>query len=300
MELWSTDPDQRFLLKIADLTTEVACDESTFKLGVEGSKKRFIVHEGAPDVKIRAKLGKLPDDLRGRKLFDAGPVWQLYQCDGLYLFRFESLAFGSRPYKIAIFNEDFSNGEIYLDRNFFPPGQPVDPLWTPLDELIYTTLLAKGKGVEIHACGLIDAEGRGHLFVGKSGAGKTTMAKLWQDIPGVTILSDDRVILRKMGNKIWMYGTPWHGEGGMASATRNPLARIYFLQKGRNNELLPQKEAATHLIACGFPPFYNRDGMDFTLGFIGEVIREIPCYELRVVPDERVVEFLSGQIPVVN
>ncbi len=302
MEFRDPAPDRRLLLRIADLTVEVTCDESIFNLGVEGAKEKFIVHEGVPDVRIRAAWGELSEDVKGRKLFDAGIIWQLYQHNGSYVFRFGSLAFGNRPYKIAIFNQDFSLGEVYLHRAFFRPGQPVDPLWTPLDELLYINLLAKGKGTEVHACGLIDSEGLGHLFVGKSGAGKTTMAKLWQGVQGVTVLSDDRIILRQLGDKIWMYGTPWHGEGGMAVASKAPLSRIYFLQKAENNELLPLKEAeaAARLTACSFPPYYNRKAMEFTLGFLSEVVKEVLCYELRVKPDKRVIEFISNQITVVN
>ena len=89
-------------------------------------------------------------------------------------------------------------GEILLHPGFFEWSQPVDPLSTPLDELLYGALLARGRGAEIHGCGLIDAHGNGLLFAGRSGAGKTTMARLWQDVPGTTILSDDRIILRKL------------------------------------------------------------------------------------------------------
>jgi hypothetical protein len=296
-----TAPDQRLLLRIADITASVACDGS-FNIGVEGEKEKFVVHEGVSDVSIRMFMGRLPEYPMGQRLFDAGTVWQLYQHNGSYLFTFSSLSFGSRPYKIAIFDQDFSNGEVYIHPDFFGPGQPVDPLWSPLDELLYINLLAKGKGVEIHACGLIDSEGLGYLFVGRSGAGKTTMARLWQNIPGVTILSDDRIILRKSDGKIWMYGTPWHGEGGMAVVSKAPLSRIYFLQKAENNELLPLKEAeaAARLTACSFPPYYNREAMDFTLGFFSEVVQDVPCYEIRVVPDKRVIEFISNQITVVN
>jgi hypothetical protein len=297
MEYWDTDPYQHFLLRVADLIVSVVSDGSV-KLGVEAKKEEFIVDNGVPDVTIKAAWGELSDDGVGNKLFDAGSVWQLYQQGESYVFRFKSLAFGPRPYKIARFSPDFSHGEVYLQRDFFEPGQPVDPLSAPLEELLYGTLLARGRGVEIHACGLIDAQGHGHLFVGKSGAGKTTMARLWQDAPGVTILSDDRIILRKMDGRIWMYGTPWHGEGGMASPDKILLTGIYFLQKGDRNELLPRRnvEAALSLSACSFPPFYSREAVEFTLGFAEEVARETPCYDLRVVPDRRAVEFIIDQI----
>ena len=300
MKSWESDHDRHLNLKVADLTVEVTCDDSAFNLGVEGGKAMFIVQEGTPDVRIRASWAELPEDEMKQRLFDAGTVWQIYRDNGSYVFRFRSLAFGPRPYKIARFNPDFSNGEVHLHRGFFEPGKAVDPLSAPLDELLYGALLARGRGAEIHACGLIDAQGHGHLFVGKSGTGKTTMARLWQDVPGTTILSDDRIILRKMDGGIWMYGTPWHGEGGMASPDKVLLTRVYFLEKGDRNELLPRRrvQTALGLSACSFPPFYSREAMEFTLGFAEEVAKEIPCYELRVVPDKKVVEFISDQIGV--
>lgn len=322
--------DQRLLLKIADLTVSVVCDGS-FNLGFEAEKEKFVVSEGVPEVNIRASVGRLPENPMGERLFDAGAVWQLYHHNGYYMFSFSSLAFRSNPYKIAIFDQDFSSGEIHIHPDFSGRNQPVDPLWSPLDELLYSNLLARGRGVEVHACGLIDTEGQGHLFIGVSGAGKTTMARLWENIPGVKILSDDRIILRKKqktvtppgsaspplkirGGKrgvmipevgsydfqanehqVYMYGTPWHGEGGQSFAGSAPLSRIYFLKKARQNALAPLKEADTvsRLFTCSFMPFYNREAVDFTLGFLGEIAQEVPCFELSVIPDKNVVEFIK-------
>jgi hypothetical protein len=155
--------------------------------------------------------------------------------------------------------------------------------------------LARGKGVEIHACGVLDSQGWGHLFVGQSGAGKTTIAKLWESEIGVTVLSDDRIILRKMENTIWMYGTPWHGDAGLASPERAEVKGIYFLRHGKENELIAINRADSigHLFACSFPPFYSREGIDFTLGFLESVVKEVPCYELKFTPNKSVVELLT-------
>ncbi|MDP2156618.1 MAG: hypothetical protein Q8K68_02780 [Nitrospirota bacterium] len=272
----------------------VVCDGS-FNLGFEAEKEKFVVSEGVPEVNIRTSVGRLPENPMGERLFDAGAVWQLYHHNGYYMFSFSSLAFRSNPYKIAIFDQDFSYGEVHIHPDFSGRNQPVDPLWSPLDELLYSNLLARGRGVEVHACGLIDTEGQGHLFIGVSGAGKTTMARLWEDIPGVKILSDDRIILRRKNGKIWMYGTPWHGEGGQSFAGSVPLSRIYFLKKARQNVLAPLKEADTvsRLFTCSFLPFYNREAVDFTLGFLSEIAQEVPCFELSVVPDKNVVKFIK-------
>jgi hypothetical protein len=165
----------------------------------------------------------------------------------------------------------------------------------PLDELLLINYLAQGRGVDIHACGLIDSSGQGHLFVGQSGAGKTTMARLWQDDPSVTILSDDRIVLRHLDGRIWMYGTPWHGEAMLTSPARSPLWRIYVLSRGIKNELVSMKESegVARLFACCFPPFYSQQGLAFTLDFFEQLVKAVPCYELKFVPDKHVVEYIK-------
>jgi len=284
-------------LCIADITFALLTDDPDLKIGVDGATKKFLIAGGDPDVKVIARRGNLHEKTIGKMIFDSGSLWKLYLRNGYYCFRFTSSVSGRRPYKTAFFNNEFNAGEVYFHHNDLNDNQPVYPLEYPLCELIVNHFLARGKGTEIHACGLVDSLGRGHLFVGQSGAGKSTMARLWEDESGVIVLSDDRIILRKMGNKIWMYGTPWHGEAMFASPTRAPLKTIYFLEKGQKHELISQKQAGSvsRLFTCSFPPFYNRDALDFTLGFLEEVVKKVPCYELRFKPDKSVVEFIKGE-----
>ena len=61
--------------------------------------------------------------------------------------------------------------------------------------------LACGQGLEVHAVGIVDEIGRGHLFLGHSGAGKSTTARLWLEQPEIRILSDDRIVLRRQRRK---------------------------------------------------------------------------------------------------
>ena len=229
------------------------------------------------------------------KIFDSGSVWQLYQKNGTYLFSLNSQIFGPIPYKIAKTQKDFTSVDVALHRPYFNPDEPVYPLEYPLDELLLINLLSLERGVEVHACGVIDPSGDGQLFIGQSGAGKTTMARLWHDIPGATILSDDRIILRQIDKKLWMYGTPWHGEAMLASPDRAPLTRIHFLEKGSRNEFISLRDpvALGRLITCSFIPFYSEPGLAFTLRFFEELVKAIPCGEMRFVPDRSVVEFIN-------
>ena len=122
------------------------------------------------------------------------------------------------------------------------------------------------------------------------------MAKLWQKVDRVKILSDDRIVLRKKDHGIWMYGTPWHGEAEIASPEKGPLTKIFFLRHGEKNEIVPLRktESVSRLFASSFPPFYHQHGIECILAFLNDVVETIPCYELRFFPDERAVKFIDS------
>jgi hypothetical protein len=224
--------------------------------------------------------------------FSSGGLWSAYlSSTGTQLY-FSSPAAGSHPYKAAWFDPSFERGHVVLNRSAFPPESPVFPLEYPLDELVMMHRLALGEGVEVHALGLADADGSGYLFLGHSGAGKSTTARLWMDQPGVQLLSDDRIILRKHADKFWMYGTPWHGDAGVASPGRAPLSAIYLLEQAPANELSPlsQSRAAAELFARAFIPHYLKNGIQFTLHFLDQLTRSVPCSVLRFVPTPSAVE----------
>ena len=157
-------------------------------------------------------------------------------------------------------------------------------------------LLSQGNGVLVHACAVKDGD-RGLLFAGTSGAGKSTIAELWNSQGNAAILSDDRVIIRKHEGKFWIYGTPWHGSGRFASPDSVPLTRIYFLKQAPENQLRALKpvDAQTKMLVRSFPTYWNPAGMDFTLGFLDELVQEVPGYELGFVPEDSVVDFVRCQ-----
>ena len=287
-----------FRLSVGDIRIVVVRFDSSVRLRIADAIECFLVKQTELDVVIRAGWGDLSKETDLEKVYDSGSFWQLCRVDETYFFRFSAPVFGATPYKIASFNQDFDCGEVRYHRPFFSSGEPLEPLEYPLDQLLMVNLLARGRGALVHGCGAVDSVGNGHLFVGQSGAGKTTIARILDSAGGMTILSDDRIILRKLDGTMWMYGTPWHGEARFASPARAPLAGIYFLARGPKNELVLQKssKAVGRLFACSFPLFYDPKALEFTLSFLDDVAKTAPCYELRFVPDEKVVNFLKGQM----
>jgi hypothetical protein len=282
-------------LCIGGIDIALVSGDPELRVAVQRTAQGFLVNACAADARVSAAWGELRHPA-GDRMFDSGALWRLFRQDGDYVFDFTTPMFGPVPYKRARFNRDFTCGEVFLHRDYFARGEPAFPLEYPLDEILMTNLLARGRGIEVHACGVRDSDGRGYLFLGQSGDGKTTTARLWEKDKGVLILSDDRIILRCLDGKMWMYGTPWHGEAELGCSARTPLTEIFFLGRGAGNQTVPlrQPEAVARLVARSFIPFYDAAGLDFTLEFLERVTKAVPCAELRFVPDGRVVDFVRS------
>jgi hypothetical protein len=172
------------------------------------------------------------------------------------------------------------------------------PLQYPLDELVMIHVLSQGKGVEVHGCGLLHGHGRAYLFAGQSGAGKSTMAGIWHERPGVTLLSDERVVIRTDRETITIHGTPWQGDAQFASPRCAELAGVFFLHRGTSNAVKPASgsRAIATLFSCSFLPFHNAAAVDQTMASVEQVIGKVPCYDLWFTPDASVIDTLMRHI----
>jgi hypothetical protein len=281
-------------LDIAGITIALRSD-GDLPIEAEGAALKFVSAGQSPQVQIRASWGDPVEPPAADLLFDPGKgLWRLYRLGDRRRFVFTAPTLGPLPYQAATFNQDFTEGKVEIRRAVFGHRLPVYPLQYPLDELLMVHLLAQGRGVEVHGSGLVSADGTGTLFAGQSGAGKTTMAGLWLAEPGVTILSDERVVLRQEGDDIWMYGTPWHGDGRIANPGRARLRRVFFLRHAERNRVaaVSATESIARLFSCGFAPFHDRRGLDYTLQFLEQVVNRCTCTELGFRPDRSAVDFV--------
>jgi hypothetical protein len=281
-------------LRVAGFTLHLTTDDPDLPLAPDPAAARFLIEPAPADVEIAVSAGDLGvGDGAQDCVFDSGGSWRLHRHANGLLFRIYSSDLPEIPYKTALFTPDLSHGRIRLHRPFFAGTGAIDPLQYPLDELLVITLLGRGRGVEIHGCGVIDGQS-GWLFVGSSGAGKSTMARLWLAERDAVILSDDRIVLRAEADGIWMYGTPWHGDEPLASPRRARLDGIFFLRH-HDRQLttaVTPAQAVARLFAASFPCFHDASALDFTLGFLDQLVQTVPCAELGFTPDPSVIELV--------
>ena len=104
----------------------------------------------------------------------------------------------------------------------------------------------------VHACGVIDGGG-GHLFVGRAGAGKTTVARLSQ---GRHVVNDEMPLVEFRDDGPWLVGTPFNGFFRDKTPGEAPLVRILLLDQGPAHALsrVGPGEAAATIAAEIAPP----------------------------------------------
>jgi hypothetical protein len=287
---FAADP-QHLYLQIAGISIGVHCP-GDMVIAPEPEMALFQVGERKCEIEVETKWTDrvaIPDCA---SQFESGGLWSAYTTSDQHMFFFTSQHWGAQPYKAAQFDREFRSGRVQLSRQVFDPGAAHYPLEYPLDELMMIHRLALGEGLEVHGCGIIDNDGMGRLFVGHSGAGKSTTARMWLNQPGARVLSDDRIILRFSEGGLRMHGTPWHGDAGLAAQQSAPVHQILFLEHAQRNRIvaLERSAAAAELYVRCFVPHYLQHGIALVLELVDRVVAAIPAYRLEFVPDASAIE----------
>ncbi|MFH1492432.1 MAG: hypothetical protein ABIE81_03725 [Candidatus Omnitrophota bacterium] len=263
----------------------------------------FIRPGNNSDFIIDLDVGFLPAIPRGRLLFESKENWRSFAHNGSFLI--ETYYGKSEITRVCVINKDLSKAKVYISpwtdefdkkkrlKNNPPKNWSLETFFSVLGQLILINLLHKYQGLLLHACGVV-VDGAGLVFPGISGAGKTTLARLWQKRDGIGLLSDDRVIIRKINKEYFVSGSPWPGEARIASCESAPLRKILFLSKANQNKLkaLGKRESLYLLMRQCFPPIWDRQAIDFFLKFCESLVQDVPCFSFGFVPDESAVGFI--------
>jgi hypothetical protein len=282
---------KEFTIGIAGIGISFLFDQNLSESGVEDIDYEFIT-DIRPETKLRVHHDNLPQRSMEKKIFDSGSTWSLYRSQGKYVLQDSTFESDSPPSQLVILESDFKSGDIYnideSNQNFLP-----DPLGYPLNQVLMMLLLSRCKGIMLHACA-IDDRGDGYLFLGNSGHGKSTIARLWSENKA-TVLNDDRIIVREINGELLMYGTPWPGDFKEVSSKGLPIRKLFFLRHGEKNSAVPRNsaEAVLMLLTRCFPPIWDKKGMEYTMGLCHRIVHKIPCYEFSFEPDRKIADFVK-------
>jgi hypothetical protein len=283
---------EQIRVDVASIVFSITSSQNKLDYQMEKSYKQFL-STVQPEIFINIYYDGLTQFFLqdNNKVFDSEGPWSLYKFDKRKAIVCGESVPGLFPSRVALFDSDMKQVEIYSETERLPNGLLPDPLQYPLAEVLMICLLAQGRGLMVHACG-IDDGGHGYIFAGNSTHGKSTMARLWKD--KACVLNDDRIVLRKHEGKFWMYGTPWHGDYTAVVPKGILLEKVFFLNQEDVNSMscVEGATAASKLLTRCFPPLWNEEGMNFTLDFCAQLVSDVPCYELGFVPDNKIVDFV--------
>lgn len=164
-----------------------------------------------------------------------------------------------------------------------------DPMEYPLDGLILYYLTVMHGDIFIHASG-INKAGKGYLFSGISGKGKSTMADLWSKA-GATVIHDDRLIIRNDGNNYVMHNTPVYDND---YPRNSPLHKVFIIDHGTENQLTPVSGASAVSLVTSNCIQHNWDAtiINRLLDTVSSMCNTVPVAELMFRPDRKITDFI--------
>ena len=132
-------------------------------------------------------------------------------------------------------------------------------------------------------------QGKGYLFMGKSGTGKSTHSQLWiNNIERCELLNDDNPVIKvENDGTVRVYGTPWSGKTPCYRNLNVPVGAIVDLHQAPKNVIqrltIPQAYGVMlkSFSGCRFIK-ENADGYHATNE---KILLTVPCYSLDCLPN---------------
>ncbi len=184
--------------------------------------------------------------------------------------------FGNSLFLIC--SKDYREGRIIL------PECKFKKVFYEALKMMYDLATAGKDTLHVHAA-VVSCGGKGYLFLGPSGTGKSTHAQLWiKHIGGTELVNDDNPVVRDGV----VYGSPWSGKTPCYRNVSVPIGGIVMLSQAPYNKIrrLSGIEAYVDLAeSVGSMPWDSRisEGQHQTENKLAQTI---PMWHLECLPDE--------------
>ncbi len=173
-----------------------------------------------------------------------------------------------------------------------PPDEPLSLFKFAVNNammVLYAIASASCNTALFHAA-VVSYKDCGYLFLGKSGTGKSTHARLWlKHIAGTDLLNDDNPVVRIFeGNRAVVYGSPWSGKTPCYKNREFALGGFVLLSQAPYNKIVRLRgvQAFAALVPCISGKRWERviaDGLHKTENALA---MNVPVWHLECLPDE--------------
>ena len=142
-------------------------------------------------------------------------------------------------------------------------------------------------------CAVLEYDGKGYAFLGRSGTGKSTHTRLWKQYLGSPkMVNGDKPILEWVEDHFIAHGTPWRGKESWGERTSAPLCGLCFLEQAKENSIrkLSPAEVSSRLFGQLLLP-EEEENVISTLDLADKLIATTPAYLLKCDISKEAVKF---------
>ena len=155
------------------------------------------------------------------------------------------------------------------------------------------------KGTLLIHASVIKNDGRGYLFLGQSGTGKSTHSSLWlKHIEGSELLNDDNPVIVVDETGATVYGSPWSGK---TPCYKNDSARIgAFVRIKQKPENRIEREKPLQSFATLLPSMstmkWDKRVYNGVCNSVSRLVAIVPLYTLGCRPDQEAAEVCHAEV----
>ena len=194
--------------------------------------------------------------------------------------------FGNSLFLIC--SKDYREGRIIL------PECKFKKVFYEALKMMYDLATAGKDTLHVHAA-VVSCEGKGYLFLGPSGTGKSTHAQLWlKHIEGTELVNDDNPVVRDGV----VYGSPWSGKTPCYRNVSVPIGGIVMLSQAPYNKIrrLSGIEAYVDLAESVGGKIWDSRIAEGQHQTENTLVSTIPMWHLECLPDEEAARLCHDTI----
>lgn len=283
-------------LKIANLNIETECIDKQF------FDKRFKEYESNGLIKTDMTLKTIAVDNiskpKGTVIEQIEDSTIVHLLNNKYC-RYLTDALTGEITNTTYYNDTYSEVEIHLmkpkQRTYFS----LTDLEYAYSGFAFSDRITKLGGVVVHGSS-IAFENQGIIFSANSGTGKSTHTNLWRKrFDGkVTIVNDDKPVIRFYDNVPFIFGTPWSGKSDLNANMQVPLKAIIFIKRSKTNsiERLNVRNSIFNLTSQISRPYYDEKIGMRTMESIEKLIQSVKIYRLNCNVSQEAVDVVYKQL----
>ena len=166
--------------------------------------------------------------------------------------------------------------------------------------MVLYALATAGSGTVLFHAAVVSHGDRAYMFLGPSGTGKSTHARLWlKHIDGTELMNDDNPVVRiGADGRATVYGSPWSGKTPCYRNVSRELGAIVLLSQAPFNKIrrLGGLEAYAALVPSISGKRWDEriaDGLHQTENALASTV---PTWHLQCLPDEEAARLCAGEI----